>query len=110
VGGDSARRGKSFLKRKFFERTCGERKAHVFSGHGGEAGDYEKKLESPSTHLGNLFSDRSEFVSFTGTKTKRSRPFSGNRASRGSFNETQPFEKTERSAEAGDETGEAKGA
>jgi len=61
-----------------------------------------KRLESSSAHLGNLISDRSEFVSFTGTETKRSRPFSQAN--------TKPFSKqTECSAEAGDETGEAKG-
>lgn len=71
-----------------------------------------KKLESSSAHLGNLISDRSEFVSFTGTKTKRSRPFSQAPALRADVSSKARKKSLERetcSAEAGDETGEAKG-
>jgi len=49
AGEDSARRGKSNeISRENFFRTCGERKAHVFSGHGGKTGDHEKRPRARS--------------------------------------------------------------
>lgn len=51
-------------------------KHHVFSGHGGEAVMKKKARNARVSHLGNLTSDCSVRVSFTGARTKRSRPFS----------------------------------
>jgi len=70
-----------------------------------------KNLESSRAHLGNLISDHGEFVSFTGTKAKGSRPFSQAPApSAGVLSKARKnsLQRETCSAEAGDETGEAK--
>jgi hypothetical protein len=60
-----------------------------------------KKLESSSTHLGNLTSDCSVRVSFTGARVKRSRPFSQCKA-----NHSKKWRRAQRRLT---KTGEAKG-
>lgn len=110
AGEDSALCGnsKKFSREKNSASPQGA-KSTRFLGSRWRSRRLRKNLESSSAHLGNLISDRSEFVSFTGTKTKRSRPFSQATALARKFvTRRQSFERTKRSAEAGDETGEAK--
>jgi len=77
AGEDSALCGnsKKFSREKLFSSLQGA-KSTRFLGSRWRSRRLRKNLESSSAHLGNLISDRSEFVSFTGTETKRSRPIS----------------------------------
>jgi len=89
AGEDSALCGKSSGTRSLLRKSLTKpqrAKSTRFLGSRWRSRRCRKNLESSRAHLGNLISDRSEFVSFTGTKTKRSRPFLIN---------AQLFEKTE---------------
>jgi len=77
AGEDSALCGNSKKSReRKTPRIRKERKSTRFLGSRWRSRRCRKNLESSRAHLGNLISDHGEFVSFTGTKAKGSRPFS----------------------------------